>query len=154
MLFLIFTVILFTIITILMPKRLTGIEMVATCLFAMYFQIIVDVYLDLKFDLYGYFKKGPDWDSVLYLFGIYPAVNLVFLNFFPYKKSFRKKSFYILGWVLFSILYEKLLLWSGTFYYNGWKTWYSAILYPGIFLTLVIFHKYILFLLKQQQKTR
>jgi hypothetical protein len=152
MLFLILTVILFNIIVIFMPKRMSGIEMVATSFFSMYLQLVFDVYLDLKYDLYGYFEKGADWESVIYLLGIYPAVNLLFLNFFPYKKAFKGKFYYISGWVLFSIVYEKLFLWSGTFYYNGWKMWYSFIIYPGLLLILVLFHNYILYLLKKVQK--
>ncbi|GAY78630.1 hypothetical protein NBRC111894_4184 [Sporolactobacillus inulinus] len=84
MLFLIFTVIIFNGLVVFAPKKLSAIEIIVTTLFAMYLEAIVDIYLDLKYDLFGYFFKGVDWRSLLYLFGIYPAINLLFLNFFPF----------------------------------------------------------------------
>jgi hypothetical protein len=83
MLTLIIIVVLFNGFAIFIPKRMTGIEIAATSLFAMYLQVNNDVFLDLKFHLYGYFQKGLDFRSLIYLLGIYPAVNIVYLNYFP-----------------------------------------------------------------------
>ncbi|MEK4870675.1 MULTISPECIES: hypothetical protein [Bacillaceae] len=57
MLVLILIVILFNGIAFFIPKRLTPIEMLTTTLFAMFLQLITDTYLDLKYDLYGYFRR-------------------------------------------------------------------------------------------------
>lgn len=149
MLFLIFTVIVLNCLIVFAPKKLSAIELIVTTLFAMYLEAIVDIYLDLKYDLFGYFFKGVDWRSLLYLFGIYPAINLLFLNFFPFRRSFHRKFLYILGWTIFSVLYELFFLWSGTFYYRKWSIWYSAMIYPGLFIMLILFHNYILSVLEK-----
>lgn len=54
--------ILTTVISILsvlvMPKRISWIEMYTTSLFVMFLGSVADVYLDVKYDLYGFFTKG------------------------------------------------------------------------------------------------
>lgn len=124
--------------------------MVATSLFAMNFQVNVDVYLDLKYNFYGYYQEGPDYLSLIYLFGIYPAINIVYLNYFPYKKKFMKKVFYLAMWVLFAGVFELIFLWTKTFYYHDWKFFYSIIIYPFAYLILNGFHKYLRYLLKKE----
>lgn len=53
-----------------------------TTLFAMCLELIVNLFLDIKYDLFGYFTKGVDRKALCYLFGIYPAINITFINFF------------------------------------------------------------------------
>jgi len=149
LIFLILTVIVFNLIALFIPKRLSGIEILTTTLFSLYFESLANVYLDLKYDLYGYFTKGVNWRSFIYVIGIYAPVNIVYLNYFPYKKQFFNKAIYILGWSCFAYIFEFLFLWSGTFYYNGWKFWYSVIIYPILYLILVCFHKYVYYLLRK-----
>ena len=54
--------ILTTVISILsvlvMPKRISWIEMSTTSLFVMFLGSVADVYLDVKYNLYGFFTKG------------------------------------------------------------------------------------------------
>ncbi|HYK73137.1 MAG TPA: CBO0543 family protein [Pseudoneobacillus sp.] len=152
MLFLIMTVIVFNLFAYYIRKRLKPIEIITTTLFAMYFQVMTDIYLDLRYDFYGYFEKGPDYESLLYVFGIYPAVNIIFLNLYPYQKPWQSKLYFLVGCLLFAVVLEKLYIWSGTFYYNGWKIYYSLFLYPFIFLTLVGFHQIVLYFLKKESK--
>lgn len=147
MLFLILSVIFFSLISICIPKRISGIEMLSTVLFSYVLETLGDYILDLIYHLYGYFKKGPEWESLIYVFGIYPAINIIFLNFFPHEKGLSRKILYIGLWVLFAGFYEMLFLWSKTFYYNGWKIWYSLILYPFLYLTLVSFQNFTLYLI-------
>ncbi len=71
--FLWLTVIVFNLVFLFMPKKLTIIELFTTCLFAMVLQQVVDLALDLKLDLYGYFTKGIQWRYLIPIFGIYPA---------------------------------------------------------------------------------
>lgn len=104
-----------------MPKRLSAIELLTTTLFAMYLQLMTDVFLSLKYNLYGYFDKGVDWATLIYMFGIYPAINVLFLNYYPYKNKIIKSALYILVWSIFAMVYETIFLWSGTFYIEGWK---------------------------------
>lgn len=152
MLFLILTVILFNLFALFMPKRMSMIEIITTCLFALHLQTIFDVYLDLKYGWYGYFQKGADWGTLIFVYGIYPAINLIYLNYFPGGKSWMRKTLYIAAWSIFALIYEVLFLWSGTFYYNGWKLWYSAICYPFLLIALYLFHQYVLHLLKRYRR--
>jgi hypothetical protein len=97
---------------------------------------MTNVFFDLKYDLYGYFDKGVDWLALIPLLGIYPSINYLFLNFFPEGKGFTRIFIYLLSWDAFALVYEALSRKSNFFYYNGWKWWYSAILYPPILLIL------------------
>ncbi|PGT80495.1 CBO0543 family protein [Bacillus sp. AFS040349] len=121
MIILISTVLILNLIVVFMPKRLSAIELLTTTLFAMYLQLMTDVFLSLKYNLYGYFDKGVDWATLIYMFGIYPAINVLFLNYYPYKNKIIKSALYILVWSIFAMVYETIFLWSGTFYIEGWK---------------------------------
>ncbi|QDP39621.1 CBO0543 family protein [Radiobacillus deserti] len=142
MFILLITIVIFNLIAFLVPKRISHIELITTTLFALYLQLFTDVFLILKYNLYGYFGEGVDWKSTLYILGIYPPINFLFLNFFPYKKKHYYKMMYILAWGVLAIGFEAIFLWSGTFYYNEWKIWYSGILYPLLYILLVVFHRF------------
>lgn len=93
--FLITSTIILNLIAIIIPKRLSGIEIFSTSVFAIYLQSITDIIFDLKYNIYGYFSKGFDFQSLLFI-GIYVPVNIVFLNYFPYKNTLKMKVLYIL----------------------------------------------------------
>ncbi|MBB2483423.1 hypothetical protein H5P36_25040 [Bacillus sp. APMAM] len=99
--------------------------------------MIVNIYLDLKLDWYGYFQKGPQWGSLIVIFGIYPASNAIFLNYYQYMKNASQKFWYIMGRSIFAVIYEWLAIISGYFYHHQWKLWHSAIAYPIIYLILL-----------------
>ena len=151
MLILILIVILFNTVAYFIPKRLTPIEMLTTTLLAMLLQLLTDNYLSLKYDLYGYFDKGADWESLIYIFGIYPAINIIFLNFFPYKKGWKKQVLYLFVWSVIAMVYEAIFIWSGTFYLNGWRRIHSIFTYPVLYFVLLLFHS---FTLKMTEKSR
>ncbi len=123
---------------LVIPKRISYMEIYTTSLFACFLAALADIYLDVKYNLFGYFKKGVDTEYLFIFIIIYPAVNILFLNFFPFHKSLYRKVLYILGWSAATLLFEYLSLFSNTFYYNGWKLWYSAILYPLIYILLLV----------------
>ena len=127
----------------LIRKRLTKMEIYATSVFAIFFGLITDVILDLHYNIYGYFDKGFQWKKLLAIFMYFPATNLLFLNYFPFNKNRLKKLSYLLFWTLFSITFEWFSRKTYFFYYNGWKLWYSTLLYPFIFLILLINLKFI-----------
>lgn len=137
MTFLILSIVVFNLIAIKMPKRLTKSEMYCTSLFSGVFQLITDTVLDLKFNVYGYFQKGVDLKTFLVIFGVYPAVNIIFLNYFPFGKNAKSKILYILAWSLFITLFEWASIKAGYFYHNQWKLWYSYLLYHAILSILV-----------------
>ncbi|MGG4039838.1 hypothetical protein G4D61_16205 [Bacillus ginsengihumi] len=121
--------ILYTIV-ILMPKRLSRGEMYYTSIFAILLNVFVDIYLDLKLDLYGYFHKGVDYQMVIVLIGIFPPISMIYLNGFPYDgKPFTKIS-YIFIWTIISIIYDFCSVKSGLLYYRKWSLFYSALCYP------------------------
>jgi hypothetical protein len=41
-------------------------EILTTTLFAEALQVMTDIFLDLKYDLYGYFHKGVDAGGLMY----------------------------------------------------------------------------------------
>ncbi|MDT8903404.1 CBO0543 family protein [Anaeroselena agilis] len=140
MVHLIISVIIFNLVAWLIPKRITRDEMLATSLFALQLEAEADIYLDLKYRLYGYFNPGPDWLALVPIYGIFPAITIVFLNYYPFTGKKSEKAIYIAAWSLFSALYEWSAVYAGWFFYSGWKTWYSALCYLLIFFLLIKFH--------------
>jgi hypothetical protein len=98
---------------------MTRIEIYASILFAIVFQLNVDIIFDLKYGLYGYFEKGIQWRSFLIILGIFPAVNTIVLNYFPYGKKTKSKAYYILGWSVFLVTFEWASVKAGIFYHDG-----------------------------------
>lgn len=95
----------------------------------MFFELLANTYIDLKYDLYGFFEKGPTWGTMALIFGLYPAGNAIILNFYPYNKRWFVKVLYVVIIDVLCILYEKMAIHFGVMYYNGWKWWYSALSY-------------------------
>ncbi|MEG6586719.1 CBO0543 family protein [Dendrosporobacter sp. 1207_IL3150] len=136
MIFLIVSILIFNVTAYFIPKRLTKLEMYSSSLFALLFAVIADKFLDLKYNLYGYFKPGLEWQTFVVAISIYPSANIIFLNYYPYRTSFLKKLVYVAGWCVFTVFFEWASIKSGYFYYNGWTLWYSALCYPFIYLIL------------------
>ncbi|MBB6283308.1 hypothetical protein HNR34_001654 [Geobacillus subterraneus] len=132
------TVIVFLVLFIIMPKQLSALEMYTTSLFAICLGLSADLFLDLKYHLYGYFDPGVDGPAYLFMIFVYAIVNLLFLNIYPLRQPVWKQAAYIGGWSLFSVLYEIAALRTGLLYYRGWKLSYSAALYPLLFLILLV----------------
>ncbi|WP_409300679.1 hypothetical protein [Peribacillus sp. SCS-155] len=133
---LIISAIAFPLSVLLMPKRISRIELYATTGMAVYLQLITDVYLHIKLNWYGYLNQEPrvEWATV-FLTPIYISINPLFLNFYPYKNA-KLAFFYIAGWSVFSTFYEWLAVKTGIFYHNDWRLWHSAITYPFLFILL------------------
>lgn len=136
----------------LMPKKLTAIEIFSTCMFAIVLQDNVNIYLDLKLDWYGYFTKGAQWQTLFAILGIYPASNAIFLNYYQYMKNLAQKFWYIIGCSIFAVVYEWFADKSGYFYHNQWKLWHSAIVYPFLYIILVLVLKFVRKLIHHQYK--
>lgn len=130
MAFLIVAIVLFNATAFKMPKRLTRVEIYSTCLFASVLQMVVDMYLDVKYDLYGYFSHGVDWLSLVLMVGLYPSASTVFLNYYPFSQSRWVQFIYVMFATGLCLLFELTSLAMGYFYYNGWRFWYSAVAYP------------------------
>ena len=133
---LIVSVLIFNVIAYLIPKNLSKDEIYSTSLFVLLFDLLVDVPLYLKYNLYGYFSPGVNWLALIPILGIYPAWNTIFLNYYPFSSSTIRKLLYFSKWSLFILAYEWSSTQAGWFYYTEWKLWYSAICYPLILFIL------------------
>jgi len=122
---------------VMMPKRISYFEMYATYYFAPFLAVLADIYLDLKLNLYGFFDPGINYQYIPIFFIVYPAFNLLFLNFFPFQTSLVRKIRYILLVSLFTVGFEYVATFSEVFYHNGWKLWYSAVAYPFLYTLLL-----------------
>ncbi|WP_163537425.1 CBO0543 family protein [Gracilibacillus sp. YIM 98692] len=133
------SVLVFGLVVYFMPKKITYFEMYTTSLFSTVLQLIIDVYLEFKYDLYGYFSPGVDYITLWVVFWIFPTVNIIFLNFYPKSRTLLCKVFYILGWSAFAITYEWFAVYhSDFFYYNDWKLLYSVPIYPILYILILL----------------
>ncbi|WP_160723585.1 hypothetical protein [Bacillus sp. USDA818B3_A] len=143
---LIFSIGIFNLIALKIKKKLSISQMVHIWVFTIALQTIFDVYIDLKYHGYWYFSKSVDWNSFLVLIFLVPPVNVIFLNFFPYKKELMKKILYIAGWEIGLLLYESMTLFPepwGYFHYGWWTLWHSLFLNPILLLILVGYYNWI-----------
>jgi hypothetical protein len=125
------------IITFIVPKRISKIEIYTSTIFALLYGISVDEVLDLHLNLYGYFKKGFQWDGFIGSFMYFIPVSVLFLNYFPIEKQLKRQILYIFVWVIISIGFEWFTVQTKYLYYREWKLWYSAVMYPFIYLILL-----------------
>lgn len=132
------SMVLFVAITYFCRKRVSKVDLYATALFVIVIGYKIDMIFGFKHDLYGYFQSDVSYRGILVMLIIYPAVSIIFTNFFPYDKSTWRKACYIGGWSLFSLVYEWIAVLDGMFVYTGWKLWYSIPIYPVLYLMMVL----------------
>ncbi|HWK24748.1 MAG TPA: hypothetical protein VNS08_17170 [Ureibacillus sp.] len=125
-------------------KRLTENQILHIWLSTIVFQLLVDMYLSLKYHGYWYFNKGVEWSDLPALTLLGAPTIMLFLNWFPFHTSFLKRMFYIILWSILIVIYEVLSLlpepW-GYFHYGWWKLEYSALSYPFLLLITLYYHK-------------
>lgn len=124
-------------VAILVPKRLTLLEIYITTIFVLLFQTTLDTVLDLKYDLYGYFSKGLDLESYIVFFGLYPAASVLILNYFPFHKPMKSRVLYMLAVTALCSLFEWVSEKTGYYYYHNWSIFLSILCYPASISTLV-----------------
>jgi hypothetical protein len=106
MVFLIFSVVVFILMARLVPKKLPRHELYAIALFSIVLGFFTDIILDLKYNLYGYFTPGVDFAGFLPIMFIFPSTGVLFMNFYPFRKSMWNQITYILGWTIFSLIFD------------------------------------------------
>ncbi|SDQ67166.1 hypothetical protein SAMN05216232_3014 [Virgibacillus subterraneus] len=143
MIFLLVSVAVFNLAAILVPKNISLIEIYGTILISIVLHLLIDIFLDLKYNLYGYFDKGVDSKTLIFTFGIYPAVNIIIVNLYPLVHGILSKTLYILIATIFALSYEVALLFVNIFYHNEWRLWYSAIIYPFLLILLFLNRKFL-----------
>ncbi|MFC3883924.1 hypothetical protein ACFOU2_10575 [Bacillus songklensis] len=143
---LILAIIVFNFIAFRTNKRLTVNQIVHIWTFTIAFQLIFDVIVEFKYHGYWYFDKGVNWAGVLPHTVLVPPVNMMFLNWYPFKNAISKQIAFMIIWVIGVLIYEVLTLlpdpW-GYFHYGWWKLWYAAIIDPILLLILLTYYKWI-----------
>lgn len=147
--FLAISIVLFNTAAFYIPKRVKPDELLSASIFVLFLQLLVDIIIDLKYDMYGYFHKGVDLQYFVPLFGIFPAFTIILLNLYPFNKRFIHKLAYIIGVTLFCLAFESLSIKAKYLYYTIWKLWFSALAYP-ILIIIILFYLYILRKLKNR----
>ncbi|MUK87919.1 hypothetical protein GMD78_05840 [Ornithinibacillus sp. L9] len=137
MAFLLISAVVFIIVAILVPKRLTRSEQYAVALFSIVLGLVTDIVLDLKYHVYGYFLPGVQFVGFIPSLTLFPTAGIVYMNFFPYDRGLSYKLLYTFYWSIFCLFFEFLSVQSGYFYHNGWKYWHSALTYPILLWVLV-----------------
>ncbi|GKU82633.1 hypothetical protein [Niallia sp. NCCP-28] len=143
---LLIAVALFNFLAIKLNKRLNANRVLHIWMFTSTFQLLFDMFVDFKYLGYWYFTKDIDWISILYTIFLVQPVNIIFLNYYPFKKGIVSKIMFIFGFNVVILLYENVTLlpepW-GYFHYGWWKIWYSALINPILLISLILYYHYI-----------
>jgi hypothetical protein len=141
--------IVFVLIFFMSHKKISKLEVYVTSLFSAFISLVGDIIMGLFFDTFYYFEKGIEGRDLIFHVIIYPATNLLFLNYFPIKEKIIIKAGYIIFWTLVSLGIEVIYVSTGIFVYQNWNFFYSAIVYPILFIILHFHLKLIRKLAKQ-----
>jgi hypothetical protein len=146
MIILIISIIIFNIVAFTTNKQLTKSQIVHIWTFTIAMQALADLFLGVKYKGYWYFSKDIDLLYLLPLTTIIPPINMMFLNWYPFKTSLTKKVLYYVYWLAFMLSYEALALLPGPwgyFHYGWWNLLYSALVYPFLLTIVINYYKWI-----------
>ncbi|MGG1400245.1 hypothetical protein ABE288_20840 [Bacillus salipaludis] len=119
---LIIAILLFNTVAIFMKKRLKISEIYTTVIFGLLASTIADLYASYRFKAWGFFEvEKLEFSVVLILLGIYPAVTVMIINWYPYKSNWTLKLCYLMGWTVFSTAYEWLTVKTGILWHINWN---------------------------------
>ncbi|PWW32242.1 hypothetical protein DFO73_101505 [Cytobacillus oceanisediminis] len=137
--FLTISILLFNLVATLIKKRLKTSEIYTTVIFGLLVSSLVDVYASFRYNAWGFFEvEKAELSAILILLGIYPAATIMIINWYPYKCTWNLKLTYLMGWAIFSTLYEWLTIKSGVIWHNNWNLFYSFVMYPFIYYLLIL----------------
>ncbi|ASN05394.1 hypothetical protein [Virgibacillus necropolis] len=146
MLGLIIAIIVFNLIAFRTNKRLTTSQIVHIWSFTVALQTLIDTYIDTGYHGYWYFSKATNFESILTLTVVVPPVNMMFLNWYPFRQSLYKGILYILCWVIVITCYEAITLlpepW-GYFNHGWWNLCYSVLVNPFLLVLVLNYYKWI-----------
>lgn len=140
-------IVVFIFIALKTNKRLPMSHVLQIWTFSAALQTGFDVYMIMKYKGYWYFERDTiEFASILPHLLLVPAVNIIFLNGYPFNKRWIKRAFYVAVWTVGIVIYELITLlpepW-GFLHYGWWNIWYSAILDPILLFGLVQYYKLI-----------
>jgi hypothetical protein len=120
-------------------KNLLPRELYVTVLFALFLDLLVDTYASFRYKAWGFFNIDDiEYTSLLVILGIYPAVAILIVNWYPYRDIWWLRCTYLLAWSVYSTFYEWLTMQVGIIWHLNWRLSYSFLLYPFIFYVLVL----------------
>ncbi|MDQ0153975.1 hypothetical protein [Robertmurraya andreesenii] len=138
-------IILFNLLAFTTNKRLNKNELLHIWMFTIAFQAVTETYIDFKYHGYWYFTKEINWWVLPAFTVLIPPVNIMFINWYPFKQLFYKQILYILFWVIAITLYELISLlpepWD--FYHNWWRIWYSLLVNPILLIAVLFYYKWV-----------
>ncbi|RBP92935.1 hypothetical protein DFO70_10664 [Cytobacillus firmus] len=140
------SVVVFNLILYKTIKGISANKIVHIWVFTIAFQLFFDIFIDLKYKGYWYFTQGIDWIAFPAYTILIPPVNLMFINWYPFNSSFKKKVRYFIIWELFLLSYEAAAMLPhpfGFFHYGWWSIWHSAIVNPILLTILIGYYKWI-----------
>ncbi|RAP75247.1 CBO0543 family protein [Paenibacillus montanisoli] len=113
-----------------MPKRLTRREIYLIWGFVAGATVYADLTLGVVFDLYDFLETAKiDLVDLPLQATLAPAYSVIIANFMPSRT--RSFVYYLIGVVLFSLLFERLSVISHYIIYKGWKWYYSVPAYAA-----------------------
>lgn len=127
-----------TLYAIFMPKKVALWEILIASIFVYAMDLFIIQIFEVKYESFAYMGKGIQWSAVIIEAIIYPAVNAIFVNYFPYHKEFKKKLLYIIIAAIVFTFGEYLFLIVGFIKYYNWKLIYSALVYPFLGVILIL----------------
>ncbi|MBT2216819.1 hypothetical protein KK120_13395 [Virgibacillus dakarensis] len=142
----IIAIILFNLVCFTTNKRLTKNQFVHIWTFTIALQAVTETFIDFKYHGYWYFSKEINWWVLPAFTILIPPVNIIFLNWYPFKKTFYKQMLYILCWTIAITLYEAAALlpepW-GYFHHSWWSIWYSLLVNPFLLIAVLSYYRWI-----------
>ncbi|WP_338079025.1 hypothetical protein [Anoxybacillus rupiensis] len=127
-------------------KRLTKNQIIHIWTFTIALQNIVDLYLSTKYEAYWYFTKEIKWESFPARVVLIPAVNMLFLSWYPFRDSLSKRVVCFISFWILIVLYEASALlpepW-GYLRYGWWNLIYSALSYPFLLILILKYYQWI-----------
>jgi hypothetical protein len=131
-----------------LPKEITPLIV----LLSISFPKIMDHSMGVKpYNLYDLTDTNKYELFDLLLYGVYPAFGYLFVYFIDYVKRFML-VLYMIGWSLFSTLFEWIFVKLHVFNYTGWRVVYSLPIYLVVLsLTFLFYHFLMVYRFKDRQ---
>jgi len=128
----------FSFVALRMKRRIPAHELYTTVVFALFADVITDLYASFVFHAWGLFYVAEvEFASLLVIFGLYLPSAAMIVNWYPFGSSWRKRLGYLLAWSAFSTVYEWATLQFGIVWHDRWNLFYSFLLYPFIYYMLI-----------------
>ncbi|WP_235998278.1 hypothetical protein [Heyndrickxia sporothermodurans] len=127
-------------------KRQTTNQIIHIIVFTIALQSLFDLFIEFKYQGYWYFSKKVDFSGLIAHLFVVPPVNIMFLKWYPFRLSIKKRILYIVIWEVITLTYELITLlpepW-GYFHYGWWNLGHTIIVNPILFIILIKYYKWI-----------